>query len=119
MTSKQAPGFLPWFEDLNNSPKEMTQYYTHTRTQCLANCWLLVSRNKEEIHAVPTCGGLRQFGGFRHERPEMQQVNFPPATAPHTKQREDAHKFWVKDNMVKKHSGLPGDLVATLTKLSA
>lgn len=29
LTSKQAPCFLPWFEELNNSPKEMTQYYTY------------------------------------------------------------------------------------------
>lgn len=48
----------------------------------------------------------------------MQQAILPPATAPHTKESEDAHKFWVKDDMGKKHAGLPGDLVASLTELS-
>lgn len=60
---------------------------------------MLVSRNKKEIQTVPTCGGFTQFGGFRHERREMQQANLPPATAPHIKQCEDAHKFGVKDSM--------------------
>lgn len=74
----QAPGFLPWFEDLNNSPKEMTHYYAHTHTPCLGNCWLSVSRNKKEIHRAPQCNGLQQFGdsctkGLRCNQPTSRQ----------------------------------------------
>lgn len=71
---QQAPGFLPWFEDLNNSPKEMTHYYTHTHARCLGNCWLSISRSKE-IHRAPQGNGLQQFGDSCMNGLHCKQLN--------------------------------------------
>lgn len=49
----------------------------------------------------------------------MQEANIPPATTLHSKQCEDAHEFWVKDNEGKKPSGIPWDVVDPLTELPA
>lgn len=95
----------------------MTQYYTHMYSMPGK---LLVVGQQEQEGDLHNCNvwWAQAVWGIQAWRPEMQQAILPPATAPHTKESEDAHKFWVKDDMGKKHAGLPGDLVASLTELS-
>jgi len=84
VTSKQAPGFLPWFEDLNNSPKEMTQDCTHMYS--MPGKLLVVGQWEQERDSYSSNEWwVQAIWGFRHKRPEIQQASVPPATASDTK----------------------------------
>lgn len=73
---QQAPGFLPWFEDLNNSPKEMTHYYTHMYS--VPGKLLAVGEQEQEGDSHSSKAWRAQaIRGFTHARPKIQPTASP------------------------------------------
>lgn len=108
---QQAPGFLPWFEDLNNSPKEMTHYYTHMYS--VPGKLLAVGEQEQEGDSHSSKAWQAQaIWGFTHARPKIQPTTSPQ---PVLQAGRGCPQVLGERQLGKDNLGLPEDLVATLS----